>query len=372
MKIPNTQPAFIGNFVKNISILLLIFIISKPAYSQIKNAGEILKAGTGDANILLREYLKPFGNGFGADLNTGWISSARPLRKFGFNLRASVSASYVPVNDRFFDVSELDLNTVRLLNGPSQTPTLFGDDTETSTLGATFFNSTTQQEEELFSFEMPEGSDFHFVPAPMAQLSVGLPGHTQVILRYSPELTFNDDFEFSMFGIGGMVGLNQLLFNNRLPLDLSIQAGVMGLNANAGFNVQPDVNENTANPFPDSHWDGQAIDFDSSSFTVNFIAGKKFSILSLYGGIGYQSASTDISTEGEFPIIVPVENDNGTGATQEVQSISAPIEFTLDGENNAHLLGGFQLKLGIISISADYTFAKYSTLRAGVGIIFRS
>lgn len=370
-----TKFVLASNFRMRFSCMcfLLFGVIIKPAYSQISNSGEILRAGSEDASVLIREYLKPFGSGFGADLNTGWFSSARPLQTFGFDLRVSVSASFVPAKDQLFDVTNLNLSTVELLGGPSETPTLFGDNTETSTLGSTHFNSSSQQEEELFSFDMPEGSGYHFVPAPMAQLTLGLPGHSQVILRYSPELTIDNDYRISVFGIGGMVGLNQLLFNSNLPVDLSLQAGIMDLNAHAPFNVRPETNENVENPYPDSHWDGQAISFDSNTFTANAIIGKKFSILSLFGGVGYQHATTTISINGPYPVIVPTEDSNNPNSfNQEIQSINAPINFSLDGANKMHALGGLQLKVGFISISADYTLAKYSTFRASVGIVFRS
>src|SRR5690625_5284556 len=48
------------------------------AKAQLDLAGEILRAGTDDANLLFKEYIRPFAEGFGADLNTGWISRSRP------------------------------------------------------------------------------------------------------------------------------------------------------------------------------------------------------------------------------------------------------------------------------------------------------
>lgn len=352
-------------------LIFILFLITKPVFSQVGNAGEILKSGTEDAEVLLQEYLKPFGSGFGADMNTGWFTAARPLRPFGFDLRVSVSASFVPVYDRSFDVTSLNLNTVKLLRGPSQTPTVFGDDTDTSTLGTTEFNSSTQQEEEIFSFNMPKGSGYHVVPAPMAQFTLGLPGHTQATLRYSPELVIDNDYSVRVFGIGGLIGLNQLLFNDQLPIDLSLQAGIMDLSANAKFNVLPPDDDNIENQFPDSQWEGQGINFDTNTFTANVIVGKRFSILSFFGGVGYQYASTNITTEGPYPVVVPI-HENDSGSSYEIQSITVPINISVDGTNDVHAVGGLRLNLGLLSISTSYTVAKYSTLKAGVGIIIRS
>lgn len=368
-----SKNAYFIAFKKHLSCLVLFLITASPAYSQVEDSGQILRAGTEDAQVLLKEYLRPFGAGFGADMNSGWFTSARPLRKFGFDLRASVSASLVPVNHRSFDISRLNLNSVKLLNGPAKTPTVFGDDKETSTLGSTEFNSSTQQEEEVYSFNMPKGSGFHIVPAPMAQFTLGLPGHSQVTLRYSPEVVIERDYMIRLFGIGGMIGLNQLFFDSQLPIDISLQAGIMDLTANAKFNILPPRDSHIENRFQDSHWEGQAINLDTNTFTTNLIIGKKFSILSLFGAVGYQYASTTITTEGPYPIVVPLDEDDRTldNTTHEIQSVAVPIDITLDGANTIHALGGLQLKLGFISLTASYSLSEYSTVRAGIGIMIR-
>jgi hypothetical protein len=58
--------------------------------------------------LLLFEYLKPFGEGFGADLNSGWVNTARPYGTLGFDLRVNVGVAIVPTGDRSFNVDELD------------------------------------------------------------------------------------------------------------------------------------------------------------------------------------------------------------------------------------------------------------------------
>lgn len=169
-----------------------------------------------------------------------------------------------------------------------------------------------------------------------------------------------------------MVGLNPLLFNSSLPFDLSLQAGIMNLNADAEFDVRPEKDD-VENPYPDTHWNGQAIDFHSKTFAMNLLAGKKISALSLFTGIGYQYATTSIKTIGSYPIVVTNDDpDSESGATEEIQSLDDPINLTLDGVNNVHLMGGFQLKIAFISISTAFTVAKCPTFRAGIGIMFRS
>ena len=203
----------------------------------------------------------------------------------------------------------------------------------------------------------------------MAQLSLGLPGHSQITLRYTPTIEIYNEYRFRVFGVGGMIGLNPLLFDNQLPVDLSLQAGFMDLNADAKFDVRPSEDADVENSFPDSHWNGQGLDFNSKSFVTNVLAGKEFSVLSLFAGVGYQTSTTKIKTRGSFPVLVPKSDPPESGPSEEVQSVDDPLNFTLNGANKFHLLGGFQLKIAIISISAAYTIAEYPTLRAGVGIM---
>ncbi|MDZ7719571.1 MAG: DUF6588 family protein [Balneolaceae bacterium] len=207
----------------------------------------------------------------------------------------------------------------------------------------------------------------------MAQFSLGLPGAAQVTLRYSPEVVIDNDYTLRVFGIGGLVGLNQLFFDDQLPIDISLQAGIMDLSGYANLNVLPPDDEQMENQFPDSHWDGQAINLDTNTFTANVIIGKKLSFLSLFGGVGYQYASTNITSEGRYPFVVPVEDErSASSTTHEVQSINVPVNITLDGANKMHGVAGLQLNLEILSISASYTVAEYSTVKAGIGIMIRS
>lgn len=370
MKISIRLPSgYISLFSKLIFLLILgLLSVIKPARAQLFDSGEILRAGTEDANTLLMEYLKPFGGGFGADMNSGWFTSAKPLGKFGFDLRVSVSASFVPEKDRLFDVSELNLKTVTLLRGPSETPTAFGDDDlATSTLGSIIDN------EEVYSFEMPEGSGYHYVPAPMAQFSLGLPGHSQLTLRYTPTVTIDSEYRFRVFGIGGLLGLNSLFLNDQIPFDLAVQVGYMDLHADAAFEVQPIDDPEVDNPYPESEWDGQGISFNSQSLNTNLLIGKEFSILSVFVGAGYQTATTSIDSRGSYPVIITKSDNSQTNDySEEILSVNDPVNFTLNGVNKYHLITGIRLNLAFLSFSSSYTFAEYPTFKAGVGIMIGS
>src|SRR5690625_3719182 len=77
------------------------------AKAQLDLAGEILRAGTDDANLLFKEYIRPFAEGFGADLNTGWISRSRPNSVLQLDIMLRTGVAFVPSSSRTFSIEEI-------------------------------------------------------------------------------------------------------------------------------------------------------------------------------------------------------------------------------------------------------------------------
>jgi len=190
------------------SLLLISIAGVQQAKAQFNDSGEILRAGSADANLLLQEYLKPFANGFGADLNSGWVNSARPYRTLGFDLRVSAGVAIVPTGDRSFNVDELDLQNLERVDGPSEAQTAFGEDVTGPEMGVFGTNPVTGLRQEITRFTMPEGTGYPFVPAPMIQGTVGIIKDTDISLRFMPTVTV-EDINTSLFGFGVKHGLNQ-------------------------------------------------------------------------------------------------------------------------------------------------------------------
>ncbi len=74
-----------------IALIILGLSIPGTVQAQLGDIGSFLKAGTDDAELLMREYLKPFPTGFGTGLNAGFTESAAPKKTLGFSLKAFVS-----------------------------------------------------------------------------------------------------------------------------------------------------------------------------------------------------------------------------------------------------------------------------------------
>ena len=365
------------NFLKIILVLSFSMLAFTPAKAQVNDVGELLRGGINDSNLLLENYLKPYTNGFGADLNTGWNNSARPYRTLGFDIKVSAALAFVPARDEFFDVALLEpqFQELELFSTSGITPTIAGGDVTGAQLGRMYQNPITQQQEELFSFNLPNGTGFPFVPAPMIQGTVGLISDTDVSLRVVPSVTAaNVDGQVSLYGFGVKHGLNQWIPGSTvLPIDISLQVGYTRFNFDIETNVQPESGADIRNDFDASEWDGQQFELQSSGFTANLLVGRNLPIISLFAGVGFQSSTTDIITKGSYPVTVPNENYSPATSPQPkaIDRIVDPFNLSINGDNSIHALAGFRVRLGFIALSASYTISDYPVANVGIGISMR-
>ena len=105
---------------------------------------------------------------------------------------------------------------------------------------------------------------------------------------------------------------------------------------------------------------GEAI-FDVNTWSIQGMISKKFSVLTLYGGLGYNIANAELAMRGNYT----VTDDNGN-SYDEVETVV--IETSASG---VRATVGFMLKLAILTLHTDYTLQKYNTLTVGVGFSVR-
>src|SRR5690554_3105424 len=107
-----------------LSIVCISFTGLQTANAQIGDVGEILQSGADDASLLLNEYLKPFGTGFGAGLNSGWVNTAKPYKPFGIDLRVNVGAAVVPTAEQSFNARDMVFQNLEYISGsPAESQT---------------------------------------------------------------------------------------------------------------------------------------------------------------------------------------------------------------------------------------------------------
>ncbi len=369
----NIATSLIRTFGLAALLAALILSPGKKSYGQLGDLGDLLEGGKDDAELLFKDYLKPFANGFGAGVNTGWVDRARTHGLLGFHVKVNFSAAMVPTADQSFNIDDLGLSTLTLSdNSPSVTPTFAGSSSGAARLGY------TQDGLELANFDMPPGTGFSYIMTPMIQAGVGLPRNTDIMVRFIPPFKFLDYGEIYLYGFGLKHELNQWLPGGALmPVTFSVMGGYTAFGTSAGLNARPvDFNpENDRDPeglggAASATWDDQEIVFSTNAYTVNLIVGKSLPIISAYGGVGFEGATTNVRVDGNFPYYTPRIMEDGT-PKRELTALSDPIDISLAGTNRLRALAGLRISLPLITFNVDYTIANYSMISVGLGISLR-
>ena len=341
-----------------------------PAFSQTNipdpeafDISEFLRAGEEDASQLMGEYLNPIFTGFGYGANGGWYNTAATHKPFGFDITVSVSAAKAPEKDYFFDfMSSNYVNTSRV-QGDGEMSTIFGDPFENSELQSSFTDESTGVTVNT-TFPAPPGIDYDdigfdargWVPFVMVQGGIGLFKNTDLKIRWVPTITSDElGFEFGMLGAGIMHDIKQWIPGiKHVPIDISAFVGYNRINSKV-------LIEGTA---PGAiQGENQEGEFGINSFTYQLVVSKKLSILTLYGGAGFNNATTNLKVLGTYEI--PDEID-----PLDIITLTDPVDekFTSSGWKGTL---GMRLQFAIITLHADYTFQEYHTITAGLGLTVR-
>lgn len=353
-------------FTKALFTLTLALALSAPiAKAQFGDAGEIIRAGAGDASIIMTEYMKPALQGFSTGLNTGWVSTAKPHRLLGFSLTLRANAAVVPSSLMSFNLNDLDLQKTRPMNPNNpNASTLFGS--KNGTLVGLYEN-----EMKFAEFEIPGGVNFEYVPSAMAQLSVGIIKNTDITIRYMPTTEVPDvGVNVGMFGLGIKHDILQWIpGGNLIPIDVSFAAGYTSLSAVSSVEVRPsDTNKQGAQPM--SQWEDQEISFTASGINYNILVGKTLPFISVYAGVGMETSKSELKASGKFPVESPdpqFDNPNNT----RYDAIVDPLKLSVDGPNGFRTIVGARFKILILTVNAEYVMADMPVYSLGFGISFR-
>jgi len=142
---------------------------------------------------------------------------------------------------------------------------------------------------------------------------------TEVMVRWF-SMDLDEEFgSVSLLGLGALHDIDQHL-GASLPVELA--AGVYWQSFDIGDVVQ------------------------SSTISAMVHASRSFNVLTVFGGLGYETSSTDISYTPE--------------------SEPTAIDVSLDGANSIRATGGVALRLFVVGIFADYTIASQNTFTLGL------
>lgn len=369
--------------IKYITLLSLTILVLQPAKAQLGSI-DFLYGFQNDARLLIQEYIRPYANIMGANLNAGWYNTAEPHKLGGFDVTATFSVAFAPVSALSYDLAELTGLGADIDGSTTIAPTVAGNQEALPELvyNQLVENPLTNTPE---TFELarikhpnglarPNGASLNWLPLPMAQASIGLIKGTDVTFRFVPQTRIGDFGEIGVFGVGGRHSISQWIpVIKRLKfINIAVQGGYTKVSTQAALNMKPIADVDISNP---PNWEtisDQFATMDISGWTVNLIASQSIPVITVYQGIGYSSSLVDMAILGTYPIntIVTEEGPDFGKTTYEV--VQDPIEsMQFENFRNLRLNAGLRLKLGVLTLHYDFTRTLYSTHTVGFGISFR-
>jgi len=313
--------------------------------------GDIMKGSIADSKILIEGYIAPAMNALGDGMNQGWYNTAKVHKTLGVDFTITGTLMYVPSSEEFYTVNNNKLQEVKLVSydgktfGPTESgkvPTIFGPQ-----------KAPQYQVDPFNPFNGPEGLDMknqikiaNALPTAMYHLGIGLPKGFDLKIRWSPTVKVQD-FRFSLFGIGVMHDVKQYIKGIKMmPFDLSVFVGYTKMKFEDRFTEDQSNTDVKA-----------AAEFNST--TIQALISKKISVVTFYGGVGYNIAKSSVDMRGTYDL-------DGDGNATDTTPFN--LDFSSSG---VRATGGIRLKLAVITLHGDYTLSKYNAFTAGFGINVR-
>ena len=330
--------------------VFIILLSPLSAFCQ-SDIGDLFQSGPADAQKLIGAYINPLFKGLGTGLNSGWTNTAKAKKPLRFDLRITGTAAFVPNSDKAYDVKTLGLENIRPVDpNKSIGPTAFGANTEGALME--IYNSSLPDPDPT-TFRLPKGTGLNFVPSPQVQLTLGLPKHIDVSLRFVPDVKIEDG-TLNLFGAGAKIELLPILMGKKYkttPIDIALAFGYTSLN----FNLPLDLNNQTTSD--------QVIAVKMEGYSAEAIISKKLLFFTPFASIGIQNSTSKLNATGTYNFDVPVTPQTPTGKKTFVD----PVSLNQNDINGLKATLGFQMNLAFFRIYASYTQAQYSYANAGIG-----
>lgn len=252
----------------------------------------------------VKNFARPLVTTFTSGMSAGAFNTAAVPKYFGFSIGVRAMYIFIPDDQRSFTPNLPDGYLV-----DKDAPTIYGSET-----GVTYIGGGSNP-----PIVYPGGLDEKAVPIAFPQATISLFG-TELLVRYVP-LTIDDE-DFTLLGLGLKHNIGQYI--PLLPLDLAVQILYNKLELS-------DI-------------------VDATHMAYGLIASKSLALLTVYGGIQYETSSFDFSYE----------------FTEENRNINVEIE----GDNDVRGVLGLALNFPFIVINADYSLGAQNVLSTGLSLQF--
>ncbi len=352
-------------------LLFVLLLGSINLLSQtVEPSGGLIQGGIDDGVKMLDAYLLPLNRAImvGAD-NTMYnkIAGNDDFRRFSISLQ--VPLVFIPDVDKTFDVDKLGLKNVEAVDaGNSIAQSVFGDSASTIKLGSTTkvtipFSGTKR----LYTFDSPKGSGLDFIPLPTISAAYHMK-YTNLSLGLIPWITIpNSDVRLRLVNANIHQDLAMFFgFLEDMPLAVSVMAGYYQFNAHADLYVRPEgVNVPvTLTGQASGPYDNQVLDVNYSSVYFGGYASLHAGMLTVFGGVGYNTAFSNLKLLGTYPVY-----SKASAVGVVVTDIDDPIDTH---SSYSRLKGdvGVRFDTNHFLIQANYTIAAYGGPGLVIGFKF--
>lgn len=338
-----------------LSIITFIITLSTSTAQLLGGIENILLTSTEDARLLAEGYTAPLGKTLTFALNSGWATSAKTHKKLGFGLAIGGAASFVPSADQVFTPNGL----TSLLVPSGSLPTLFGEGKEQELNFAFSENILGNDVDYTGTLSFPGGMKDELpmgtIPAPIIQASLGIVFDTDLLVRFVPTMELEGS-TFSLTGFGLKHNIMQYFGPlDKLPLNISVLAAL----SKASFAY--DLSNSTFG----GNSSNRKMTFEADTFTVQALASVDLPVISLFGGLGYNTGDSQFDVSGDFRIDYQVQ-----GLPTVFRVLEDPISIASEANGMMGIIGA-RLNLLFVKIFTNYTIQEYNTLTAGISFNFR-
>jgi hypothetical protein len=344
-----------------IARIFLAASIFAPSLTYAQNENDIvdfLNAGKNDGEKLMQAYLNPMIEGVSYSFNGGWYHTAKAHKSLGFDFGVSVNAVFIPSSKNYFNPADLNLQVAQLTTPASgKAPTIIGP--KGPTRYSMDWDNNNIPDGPTAEFSGPEGLDFkknfkvRGVVAPTAQLGIGIYKNTDLKIRWMPEVDAGSS-KVKLFGLGVLHDVKQHIPGiKHLPFDLSMLVAFTNIKGSTDLTGGSIDGGSAAQP--------QLLNYTMNAWIFQALISKKVSVITFYGGIGYNTIKTTADLTGTY--VIP---SSFAGS----ETLKNP--FALGYKNKSlKVTAGIRLKLGPIYLNGDYSLQEYSTLSVGLGVAVR-
>jgi hypothetical protein len=178
--------------------VVLLFTGNASAQTQeIQQIGHLID----DALIFSDKYITPATDAAVYQSASGWITSPKKPGLWEAKVALHVNVFFTPQKDRTFVINNSELSFFQLEEGSSaKIPTAVGNKHQVYLHG--------QLGDADVRLETPQGINMETVAYPYLQGSLGLPGGTSLVIKYSPQVNLKKS-NYQVYGFGFMHNLTQ-------------------------------------------------------------------------------------------------------------------------------------------------------------------